>query len=143
MPDVAGGDTITLYVDGAAKGNPGPAGIGVRVELKGVVLCEQSEFIGNATNNVAEYKALIYGLEIARRLRVTRVNVVSDSELIVRQMNGRYNVKNEKLLPLYQSARELAVPFDGFRIRHVSRSENQHADRLANQGISDAMKRKP
>lgn len=139
---MAGNDSITVYVDGAAKGNPGPAGIGVRLELEGVVLCEQSEYIGNATNNVAEYKALIYGLEIARRLRVTRVSAVSDSELLVRQLNGEYKVKNEKLLPLYKFARELADTFEEFRIRHVSRTENQHADRLANQGIRDGLKRK-
>lgn len=135
-------ETITLYVDGAAKGNPGPAGIGVRLELAGVVLSEQSEYIGDATNNVAEYKALIYGLEIVRRLRVTRVNAVSDSELMVRQLNGDYKVKNEKLLPLYRCVRELAGALEKFRIRHVSRTENQHADRLANQGIKDGLKRK-
>ena len=135
-------ETITLYVDGAAKGNPGPAGIGVRLELQGVVLSEQSEYIGDATNNVAEYKALIYGLEIVRRLRVTRVNAVSDSELMVRQLNGDYKVKNEKLLPLYHCVRELAGALERFRIRHVSRTENRHADRLANQGIKDGLKRK-
>jgi len=139
---VSGGNAITVYVDGAAKGNPGPAGIGVRLELQGIVLSEHSEYIGTATNNVAEYKALIYGLEIARRYRVTRVNAISDSELMVRQLNGEYKVKNENLLPLYRSARELAGSFEEFRIRHVSRTENQHADRLANQGIKEGLKRK-
>ena len=139
---MSGGNAITVYVDGAAKGNPGPAGIGVRLELQGIVLSEHSEYIGTATNNVAEYKALIYGLEIARRYRVTRVNVISDSELMVRQLNGEYKVKNENLLPLYRSARELAGSFEEFRIRHVSRTENQHADRLANQGIKESLKRK-
>lgn len=139
---MTGNDSITVYVDGAAKGNPGPAGIGVRLELEGVVLSEHSEYIGNATNNVAEYKALIYGLEIARRYRVTRVSAISDSELLVRQLNGDYKVKNENLLPLYQYVRELAGKFEIFRIRHVSRTENRHADRLANQGIKDGLKRK-
>ncbi|MDE3000494.1 MAG: ribonuclease HI family protein [Gemmatimonadota bacterium] len=139
---MAPNDAITVYVDGAAKGNPGPAGVGVWLELEGVVLSEHSEYIGNATNNVAEYKALIYGLEIARRYRVTRVSVISDSELMVRQLNGEYRVKNENLLPLYRCARELAGRFDEFRIRHVSRTENRHADRLANQGIKSGMKRK-
>ncbi len=139
---MADNEAITVYVDGAAKGNPGPAGIGVRLELKGVVLSEHSEYIGKATNNVAEYKALIYGLEIARRYRITRVSVISDSELMVRQLNGKYKVKNEKLLPLYTFVRELADTFEEFRIRHVSRTENQHADRLANQGIKDGLKRK-
>ena len=139
---MSGGNAITVYVDGAAKGNPGPAGIGVRLELQGIVLSEHSEYIGTATNNVAEYKALIYGLEIARRYRVMRVNAISDSELMVRQLNGEYKVKNENLLPLYRSARELAGSFEEFRIRHVSRTENQHADRLANQGIKEGLKRK-
>ena len=139
---MSGGNAITVYVDGAAKGNPGPAGIGVRLEFQGIVLSEHSEYIGTATNNVAEYKALIYGLEIARRYRVTRVNAISDSELMVRQLNGEYKVKNENLLPLYRSARELAGSFEEFRIRHVSRTENQHADRLANQGIKESLKRK-
>lgn len=139
---MADNETVTLYVDGAAKGNPGPAGIGVRVELKGVVLSEHSEFIGEATNNVAEYKALIYGLEIVRRLRVTRVNVLSDSELMVRQLNGKYKVKNSKLLPLYGFVVDIVRSMDGFTIRHVSRSENRHADRLANEGISEALNRK-
>ena len=138
---MADNETVTLYVDGAAKGNPGPAGIGVRVELKGVVLSEHSEFIGEATNNVAEYKALIYGLEIVRRLRVTRVNVLSDSELMVRQLNGKYKVKNSKLLPLYDFVVDIVRSMDGFTIRHVSRSENRHADRLANKGISEALNR--
>ena len=140
---MAGMGVVTLYVDGAAKGNPGPAGIGVLVELEGEVLKEYSGFLGKATNNVAEYKALIKGLEIVRKLGAKRVNAISDSELIVRQMNGQYKVKNEKLLPLYQSARDLVGSLDAFRIRHVSRSENQHADRLANHGISNALKRKP
>ena len=139
---MAGTGVITLYVDGAAKGNPGPAGIGVRVECEGEVIEEYSGFLGNATNNVAEYKALIKGLEIVRKLGKTRVNAISDSELIVRQMNGQYKVKNEKLLPLYQSARDLAGSFDACRIRHVLRTENQHADRLANLGISTALKPK-
>ena len=134
---------FTVYVDGAARGNPGPAGIGIRVELEGEVLKEYSSFIGNATNNVAEYKALIKGLEIVRGLGATRINAISDSELIVRQMNGRYRVKSATLAPLYQKARELVRSFEGFRIRHVPRSENQHSDRLANQGITDALKLKP
>jgi ribonuclease HI len=133
----------SLYVDGAAKGNPGPAGIGVRVELEGEVQTEYCGFIGNATNNVAEYKALIKGLEIVRKLGATRVDAISDSELIVRQLIGSYRVKSAALAPLNQRARELSGSFDVFRIRHVPRSENQHADRLANLGISNALKRRP
>ena len=139
---MAGTGVITLYVDGAAKGNPGPAGIGVRVECEGEVIEEYSGFLGNATNNVAEYKALIKGLEIVRKLGKTRVNAISDSELIVRQMNGRYRVKSAALAPLHKNAREIAGSFDLFRICHVLRTENQHADRLANLGISTALKPK-
>lgn len=127
---------ITLYVDGAAKGNPGPAGIGIRAEANGRVLAECCDYIGLATNNAAEYRALIRGLEVARRLRAETVRVVSDSELIVKQMNGVYRVKNPALQPLYRKARRLASAFRSFQIRHVPRSRNRYADRLANMGIA-------
>lgn len=132
---MAGLQEVTLYVDGAAKGNPGPAGIGVRIEADGEVLTEHAGYIGNATNNVAEYHALIKGLQMARQLSAARVQVVSDSELMVRQMTGAYRVKNAGLLPLYREARRLADGFDAFRIRHVLRGRNGEADRLANEGI--------
>lgn len=126
---------ITLFVDGASKGNPGPAGIGVRVESNGELLKEHCAYIGRATNNTAEYQALLKGLEIARELKAGQVSVISDSELVVRQMNGEYRVKNAALLPLFQDAQKRSKYFDAFQIRHVPRSENKHADRLANQGI--------
>ena len=126
---------VTLYVDGAAKGNPGPAGIGIRVESGGEVLREHADYIGKATNNTAEYKALIQGLRIAREMGSSGVEVVSDSELMVRQLNGAYRVKTASLLPLYREAKDLAGGFERFRIRHVLRGENGEADRLANEGI--------
>ena len=130
--------TVTLYVDGAARGNPGPAGIGIRVEENGELLREESDYLGKATNNAAEYTALIRGLRLVREIGASSVSVISDSELIVRQMNGVYKVKNVSLRPLYEEAQELSSEFEAFRISHVLRSENSEADRLANEGIDKA-----
>ncbi len=127
---------LTLFVDGASKGNPGHSGIGVRVESNGELLKEYCAYIGQTTNNTAEYRALLKGLEIASEFQADRVSVISDSELVVRQMNGQYRVKNASLLPLYQDAQNRTKHFDAFQIQHVPRSENKHADRLANQGIA-------
>ena len=127
---------LTLFIDGASKGNPGHAGIGIRIEEDGKCRAEHCEYIGCTTNNVAEYRALIKGLEMAAEFRANRVTVFSDSELVVRQMNGAYKVKSGGLLPLYQTAHKQSRTFDGFQIRHVRREENREADRLANQGIA-------
>ena len=127
---------LTLFIDGASKGNPGHAGIGIRIEADGEVLKEYCEYIGCTTNNVAEYRALIKGLEIAAQFKANRVTVFSDSELVVRQMNGTYKVKSEGLLPLYQTAQMQSRTFDGFQIQHVRREQNKEADQLANQGIA-------
>ena len=129
-------DAVTLYVDGAAKGNPGPAGIGIQIVSDGKVLREDCGYIGVATNNAAEYKALIRGLTLAREMGVGTVEVVSDSELVVNHLKGRYRVKSESLRPLYEEAKQLAGEFGRFVIGHVDRSQNQEADRLANEGIS-------
>ena len=127
---------LTLFIDGASRGNPGHAGIGIRIEADGEVLKEYCEYIGCTTNNVAEYSALIKGLEIAAQFRANQVTVFSDSELVVRQMNGTYKVKSEGLLSLYQTAQMQSRNFDGFQIQHVRREQNREADRLANQGIA-------
>ena len=127
---------LTLFIDGASRGNPGHAGIGIRIEADGEVLTEHCEYIGCTTNNVAEYRALIKGLEIAARFKANRVTVFSDSELVVRQMNGTYKVKSGGLLPLYQTAQTQSRTFDGFHIKHVRREKNKEADRLANLGIA-------
>lgn len=129
---------VKLFVDGAAKGNPGPAGIGVRIEADGVVLEEASDYIGQATNNTAEYRALIWGLQLALERGATAVAVTSDSELMVRQLTGVYRVKTASLVPLYKEAQGLSRRFDRFDIRHVRREENKDADRLANEGIRKA-----
>ena len=135
---------VRINFDGASKGNPGPASIGaVIVELPqdrpgktaGEVLIEISESIGRTTNNFAEYTGLIRGLEKALELGASSVECVSDSELVVRQMTGKYRVKSESLRPLWQRARELSRRFDRFSIRHVLRSENRHADRLASEAL--------
>ena len=128
---------LTLFIDGASRGNPGPAGIGIRIEEAGELLAEHCEYIGCTTNNVAEYRALIKGLEIAAWFKANRVTVFSDSELVVRQMNGTYKVKSGGLLPLYQNAQTQSRIFDGFQIKHVRREQNREADQLANRGIAE------
>lgn len=128
---------LTLNVDGASKGNPGHAGIGIYITLKGEVIKEYGAYIGLATNNVAEYQALLKGLELAKELKATEIAVISDSELVVRQMTGVYKVKNETLFPLYQEAQKRIKTFAKYSIQHVLRSQNKEADRLANQGIKE------
>lgn len=128
---------VKVCIDGGARGNPGPAGAGVVIsdQKDGQIIYEGGLFIGRATNNVAEYSGLLHGLEVAARLGATEVDVVSDSELLVRQMTGRYRVRNEGLKPLYSKARDLASGFDLCEYRHVRREENKEADRLVNQAI--------
>lgn len=126
---------LILFIDGASKGNPGHAGIGIRIERDGELLTEHCEYIGQATNNAAEYRALIKGLELAARFRADRVTVFSDSELVVRQMNGHYKVKSNALWPLYQTAQMQSKTFAKFQIAHVRRDQNDKADQLANRGI--------
>jgi ribonuclease HI len=122
-----------IHADGASLGNPGPAGIGAVVEIDGHVT-EIARHIGITTNNIAEYSALIAGLEEASRQGIEAVDVRLDSELAVRQMLGKYKVKNEGLKPLYAKAQALARSFKKFSIRHVPREENTHADRLSKAG---------
>lgn len=129
----------TLHVDGASKGNPGHAGIGVVLKTQDNVLLEYCDYIGQTTNNVAEYQALIKGLQLAHENKIDAITVISDSELIVRQMTGQYKVKNEVLRPLYTEAQKQAQGFRQFSINHVLRSENKDADRLANQGITQGL----
>jgi probable phosphoglycerate mutase len=127
---------LILYADGASRGNPGPASIGGLVQsADGVVLHEVSERIGIATNNVAEWRAAIAVLEAARRLGATAVELRMDSELVVRQLTGRYQVRNPKLQPLYRRALVLKDEFTRIAIAHVPRALNAHADRLANAAL--------
>ena len=131
--------TVQIFTDGAARGNPGPAGIGVVIRTDKEVLLEVADYIGKTTNNVAEYMALIRGLEEAIDLGQRSVEVFADSELIVRQIKGEYRVKNEGLAPLFYNATSLIKKFKHFSITHVPREENEHADKLSNKGIDDQM----
>ncbi len=127
---------ITAYIDGGARGNPGPAGYGVHVvDDQGNVLAELSGGIGTATNNVAEYRGLLAALEWALAHGHTRVHVKSDSLLLVQQMNGNYRIKNEGLIPLYRQARHLMARVGDVTIEHVRREQNRDADRLSNRGM--------
>ncbi len=127
---------LVIYTDGAARGNPGPAGAGVRIEAPdGAALAEIAEYLGEATNNVAEYKAMLLGLERARALGASEVEIRSDSELLVRQMTGEYKVRNEGLRPLVARAHALAAAFTSVDFVHVRRERNRDADRLANLAI--------
>src|SRR4029453_17184172 len=132
---------IVAYIDGGARGNPGPAGFGVRIEQPDGTLVEEfHKSIGTATNNVAEYRALIAALEWARSHEHRDVHVKSDSLLLVQQMLGNYKVKNPGLQPLYAKARLLAVDIGRVAFEHVGRALNAHADRLANAAMDGAEK---
>jgi len=129
---------IQIFTDGAARGNPGPAGIGIVMkDEKGKNIFELSDFIGEATNNVAEYMALIRGLEEAIDLGLKEVEAYSDSELLVKQINGEYRVKNKGLIPLHHHIKSLIKKFKQFKIYHTAREDNKEADKLANQGIDE------
>jgi ribonuclease HI len=126
-------ETITLQFDGGSRGNPGPAGIGVVLRAAdGTPLVTLGRFIGRATNNVAEYKALITALQKARELGARKVKVLGDSELIVKQMRGEYRVKNPDLRVLYDEAQDLFHSFEAATIDHNYRADNSLADKLAN-----------
>jgi ribonuclease HI len=130
-----------LMVDGAARGNPGKAGCGAAIcDENGVIVKELSRYLGQSTNNVAEYEALLMGLEALIALGKKKVRVQSDSELMVRQLNGLYRVRDPKLQSLYNRARDLLRLFDHYTILHVRREANKLADQLANRGIDEACK---
>lgn len=127
---------LVIHTDGASRGNPGEAGIGILImNESGQVVDKISEYIGRVTNNVAEYTALVRALERARDLGATRVRVYADSELMVKQLNGEYKVKNEGLQPLFNRALSQVRKFEEFQIEHITRDRNKEADRLANEGI--------
>jgi len=131
-------DRLVVNVDGGARGNPGPAAIAAVVASPdGEVVEERSESIGPATNNVAEYRALLLGIEAARELGAREVELVGDSELIVRQVRGEYRVKDDTLRDLHRRVREALAAFDRWTIRHVRREENARADWLVNDALDD------
>jgi ribonuclease HI len=124
-------DALVIHIDGASRGNPGEAGFGIRVQDQSQTT-ELYGYLGQATNNVAEYQALLHALKHALARGACRVDIYSDSELVVRQIEGRYRVKHPGLAPLYREAMELLARFEQARVRHVAREENRDADRLAN-----------
>jgi len=129
---------VIVACDGASRGNPGPAGAGAQItDADGKVLAEVAEGLGQATNNVAEYTAVIRGLERAHELGAADVLLRSDSQLLINQLIGQYRVKTPHLQPLHRRVRELAARFDSIEFEHVRRERNTEADRLANQGVDD------
>jgi ribonuclease HI len=128
-----------MHIDGGARGNPGPAACAVVVAAgDGAPLHSFSHYLGETTNNVAEYRALLAALEYALERRYLRLKIVSDSELLVRQMEGRYKVKNAGLKPLHGQARSLIEGLEAFSIEHVRREANREADRLVNRALDAA-----
>ncbi len=128
----------TLYCDGGARGNPGPAGIGFILHLPEAPMVQRGEYIGEVTNNVAEYRALIAGLTRAQQAAITELEIFLDSELVVRQMRGEYRVKDAKLKPLFAEAQQLAAQFRPITFTHIPREKNAVADKLVNKAIDEA-----
>jgi ribonuclease HI len=133
-----GGRSAVAYIDGGARGNPGPAGYGVRIQTGDGEIVDLKRPLGIATNNVAEYHGLLAALRWALAHGVRELCVRSDSELLVRQMNGQYRVRHPGLQPLYQEARALARQIGEVRFEHVRRDMNRDADRLANEAMDEA-----
>jgi ribonuclease HI len=134
---------ISAHCDGGARGNPGPAGYGALVQsTDGAVIAELSEFLGLRTNNFAEYSGLLGCLDFALKNGYRKLRVVSDSELMVKQIQGKYQVKSPDLKPLYDEAKRRIAKLDGFEISHALRHKNKDADRLANEAMDRGM-RKP
>jgi len=133
-------EEVIIHTDGASRGNPGKAGIGVVIydKDKKDVLVEIAEYIGETTNNVAEYKALIRALEEAQKLACKKISIYTDSDLLVKQFNGIYRVKHENLQPLFAQVKNLTGNFEQVKVEHVRREYNKEADKLANKGIDNA-----
>ena len=131
--------SVVMYIDGGSRGNPGPAAYAVVVKAgDGAPLASFSKLLGEATNNVAEYEGLLAALGYALRHHHLRLKVVSDSELLVRQIQGSYKVKSAYLKPLHQRAREMIARLEAFSLEHVRREQNREADRLVNQALDAA-----
>jgi ribonuclease HI len=129
--------TLEIFVDGACSGNPGEAGIGIVINHEGKTVKKVSKAIGEATNNIAEYSALVYALQEAMIMKAKTLQVFTDSELMFRQVTGAYKVKNEKLKFLLDQARLLMGGFDHVELKHVRRENNKQADKLATESIKE------
>jgi ribonuclease HI len=139
VPRVAGPQSVTINVDGGSRGNPGPAAVAaVATDPDGEVLAERAETIGEATNNVAEYRALLLGIELAGELGAKRTEFVGDSKLIVEQVKGNWKVKQDHLRPLHRQAQAALANLGNWSIRHVRRGENERADELLNEALDEA-----
>ena len=131
---------VVVNVDGGARGNPGPSAVAaVAATPEGEALGERGEYIGEATNNVAEYRALLLGLSLARELGATEVEVINDSELVARQIGGEYKVKHPGLKPLFLEAMRELRGFDAWAVRSVRREDNERADELVNRALDEAL----
>jgi ribonuclease HI len=138
----AGADVLDIHIDGASRGNPGEAGFGVHVATgDGTEVARMYGYLGRTTNNVAEYQALLHALRWALDRGAPRVRIFSDSELLVRQMEGSYRVRHPGLVPLHAQAVSLRNRLGRAELRHVPREENREADRLANQAVDERASR--
>jgi len=133
---------LEIYIDGASKGNPGPSGIGVVICRDSQTIKNISSFIGNTTNNVAEYTALIYGLQQGLMLKVERIKINTDSQLLYRQLKKIYKIKNPNILGLYNQVQHLISAFQEVSFNHIPREKNRGADKLASQAVKEALKKK-
>jgi ribonuclease HI len=132
---------VVVHVDGGARGNPGPAAVAaVATSADGDELGERKLYIGEATNNVAEYRALLLGIELARELGAEEVEIVNDSELVARQIGGEYKVKHAGLKPLFAETMEQLRSFDAWSVRNVRREHNARADELVNEALDEALR---
>ncbi|MCU0665989.1 MAG: ribonuclease HI family protein [Candidatus Omnitrophica bacterium] len=131
---------LEIYIDGASKGNPGHAGIGVIILEGEQVICNIARYIGEATNNIAEYTALIYALEEALKLKAGQVEVKTDSQLLHRQVIKEYKVKDKNIAVLYGRVTRLLESFPHFKIEHIPREENKGADKLATIAVKEKLR---
>jgi len=134
--------SFEIYIDGASKGNPGPSGVGVVICRNGEMIKNLSSYIGNATNNVAEYTALIYALEESLVLKADEIKVKTDSELLYRQLKKIYKIRDPGIRGLYERVSRLSGAFKSFEVVHIRREDNKGADRLATKAVREALVRK-
>jgi len=131
---------LTIYTDGASRNNPGEAGAGIFIMRDGEPFEKIARYLGTTTNNIAEYNAAIIGLERAVQLKASSVKLNADSELLVKQLNGQYKVKNEGLKPLHAKARDLIARIGSVVVQYIPRERNKEADALANKAIDEKIK---